>query len=157
MESFFTSLKNLKAFKVRITYSISVWLVILMIGVVPPSFADETTKQTKAILPNSVAVLPFENVSPNRDDAYFAVGFHKEILNNLAKIRDITVIPGISVVRYIDTNKPNTEIASELNVATIMQGSVRYANNRVTLAVQLIDASNNKQLWSNIYERDLYY
>ena len=155
MESFFRSLKILKASMSKVTYIISACLIIQMTVAIPPTFADETTEQTKAILTNSVAVLPFENLSPNSEDAYFSVCIHKEILNNLAQIRDITVIPSISVIRYQDTIKSIPEIAAELNVATIMEGSVRYTNNQMNLAVQLIDASNNNQLWSEIYERDL--
>jgi len=116
---------------------------------------ETVTDETKAVLHNSVAVLPFENLNPNPDDAYFAVGIHKEILDNLAKIRDITVIPGISVVRYQSSDNSIAEITAELNVATLMKGSVRYSDDMVNIAVQLFDASGNNQLWSEQYDREL--
>ena len=112
-------------------------------------------QETKAILNNSVAVLPFDNLSPNPDDAYFAVGVHQEILDHLAKIHDINVISSLSVVRYKSRYMPVAEIASELNVETVVKGSVRYADNRICIAVQIIDATNKNQLWSEEYERDL--
>jgi TolB-like protein len=104
--------------------------------------ASPAPAQSRApsVLPNSVAVLPFENLSPNKDDAYFAEGIHEEILNYLAKLKSLNVISRTSVVRYANTDKPIQEIAKELNVETVMEGSVRYANDRVRVTTQLIDA-----------------
>jgi len=107
------------------------------------------------VLRNSVAVLPLENLSPNPDDAYFAAGIHEEILNYVAKIRDVNVIARTSVKRYQDTDKPIGEIAAELGVGTIMEGSVRYAGERVRVTAQLIDAATENHLWSESYERDI--
>ena len=120
----------------------------------------DTTNETvadeaKAVLHNSVAVLPFENLSSNPDDAYFAVGIHEEILDNLAKIQDLSAISRLSVLRYEGADKSIPEIASELNVETVMKGSVGYADNRINIDVQLFDASGNDQLWSSVYEREL--
>ena len=109
----------------------------------------------RKILPNSVAVLPLENLSPNADDAYFAAGIHEEILNYLAKIRDLNVIARTSVRQYAGTHKSVSQIAQELGVETVLEGSVRYAGNRVRIAAQLIEASTENHLWSEIYERDL--
>ena len=107
------------------------------------------------VLRNSVAVLPLENLSPNPDDAYFAAGIHEEILNYVAKIKDINVIARTSVKRYQHTDKPIGEIAAELRVGTIMEGSVRYAGDRVRVTAQLIDAATESHLWSEVYERDI--
>lgn len=107
------------------------------------------------VLRNSVAVLPLENLSPNPDDAYFAAGIHEEILNYLAKIRDVSVIARTSVKRYAGSDKSVAEIAAELGVGTVMEGSVRYADDRVRVTAQLIDAATEKHLWSEIYERHL--
>ncbi len=107
------------------------------------------------VLPNSVAVLPLENLSPNPDDAYFAAGIHEEILNCLTKIKDLSVIARTSVKRYADTDKSIAEIAEELGVGTVMEGSVRYAGERVRVTAQLIDAVTEDHLWSEVYERDL--
>lgn len=111
--------------------------------------------ERKEVLPNSVAILPFENLSPDPDNAYFAAGIHEEVLNSLAKIKALNVIARTSVLRYEKTDKSIEEIAAELNVETIMEGSVRYANNRVRITAQLINSQTGAHLWSEAYERDL--
>jgi len=108
----------------------------------------------RSVLPNSVAVLPFENLSPDIDDAYFATGLHDEILNQLAKLSNISVISRTSVLRYQDSDLSIPEIAAELNVGTVMEGSVRYANDRVRITTQLIDAETDEHLWSETYDRE---
>lgn len=108
-----------------------------------------------AVLPNSIAVLPLENLSPDPDNAYFAAGMHEEILNQLAKLRNLNVISRTSVVRYANSELSVPEIAHELNVKTVMEGSVRYANNRVLVTMQLIDPETDVHLWSDSYNRDL--
>jgi TolB-like protein/Flp pilus assembly protein TadD len=121
----------------------------------PESPTAGSTAPHPAILRNSVAVLPLENLSPNPNDAYFAAGIHEEILNQLTKIKDLSVIARTSVKRYRDTEKSIAEIAAELGVGTVMEGSVRYAGERVRVTAQLIDAATEKHLWSEVYERDL--
>jgi len=117
----------------------------------PPS----PTPAPSARLRHSVAVLPLENLSPNPNDAYFAAGIHEEILNQLTKIKALSVIARTSVRKYQETDKTIREIAAELGVGTIMEGSVRYAGDRVRVTAQLIDAATDKHLWSEVYERDL--
>ena len=102
---------------------------------------------------NSVAVLPFANLSPNPDDGFFAAGIHEEILNYLAKLKSLNVIGRTSMLRYADTDKPYAQIAEELGVETVMEGSVRYAGARVRVTTQLIDAETGTHLWSEAYER----
>ena len=111
--------------------------------------------QKRETLRNSIAVLPLENLSPNPDDAYFAAGIHEEILNYLAKIEDLSVIARTSVKRYAGTHRSIAEIAEELGVGTVMEGSVRYAGDRVRVTTQLIDAATENHLWSETYEREL--
>jgi TolB-like protein len=106
-------------------------------------------------LNNSIAVLPFENLSPNPDDAYFAAGMHEEVLNQLAKIKDLSVIARTSVLQYAGVKRPISEIAAELKVSAVMEGSVRYAGNRVRITAQLNDATTGMHLWSEAYDRDL--
>lgn len=106
------------------------------------------------VLPNSVAVLPFENLSPAPENAYFAAGIHEEILNQLVKLRNLSVISRTSVVRHTDSDLSIPEIANELNVETVMEGSVRYAGERVRISAQLIDADTDEHLWSDVYGRD---
>ena len=84
-------------------------------------------------LPNSIAVLPFDNLSPDPDHAYFAAGIHDEILNQLAKIRDISVISRTSVLRYTDNRPTIPEIADELNVETVLEAAVRVADQDIVV------------------------
>jgi len=107
------------------------------------------------LLPNSVAVLPLENLSPNPNDAYFAAGMHEEILNHLAKLRDVSVIARTSVMQYAGVARPISEIASELNVGTVMEGSVRYSGDRVRVTAQLIEGTTGIHLWTESYDREL--
>lgn len=105
--------------------------------------------------PKGVAVLPFENLSPDPDNAYFAAGIHEETLNQLAKIHDLNVIARTSVLLYEDAKKSIPDIAAELGVASVMEGSVRYAGDRVRVTAQLIDGITNVHLWSETYDRNL--
>jgi len=116
----------------------------------PPIVVEEQ----REALPNSVAVLPFENLSPDPNNAYFAAGIHEAILNELAKIRAINVIARTSVLPYADRATPITEVARVLNVETVMEGSVQYAEGRVRITAQLIDPETNSHLWSEDYDRD---
>lgn len=111
--------------------------------------------ESQQVLSNSVAVLPFDNLSPNPDDAFFAAGIHEEVLNQLEKIRDLSVISRTSVLRYSESRPSIPEIGRTLNVQSVMEGSVRFADNRVRIAAQLIDAATDEHLWSEIYEREL--
>jgi TolB-like protein/Tfp pilus assembly protein PilF/predicted Ser/Thr protein kinase len=103
----------------------------------------------------SVAVLPFQNLSPDPENAFFADGMTEDILTQLAKIRDLKVISHTSVMRYKGTQKPIQTIASELGVATVLEGSVRRAGNRVRIVGQLIDAGSDEHLWAETYDREL--
>ena len=109
----------------------------------------------EGVQPNSVAVLLFENLSPDPDNAYFAAGIHESTLNQLAKIRDLTVMARTSVMQYENDPPTIPEIAEALNVETVMEGSVRYANGRVLITAQLIDGRNGAHLWSDEYDREL--
>jgi len=125
----------------------------------PPSTAVERAApvaegQQRDVLPNSVAVLPFENLSPDPDNAYFAAGIHEEVLNQLAKIDALNIIARTSMLQYADQTKSIPEIADELNVETVMEGSVRFADDRVLVTVQLIDPVTNSHLWSESYNRE---
>jgi TolB-like protein/DNA-binding winged helix-turn-helix (wHTH) protein len=106
-------------------------------------------------LPNSIAVLPFANLSRDPGNANFAAGIHVEILNQLGKIEDLAVIARGSVMPYAQTDQSIPELAAELHVGTVMEGTVRYEGDRVRIAVQLIDADTGIQLWSEAYDRDL--
>src|SRR5437763_7859445 len=104
----------------------------------------------------SVAVLPFENLSRDPDNAFFADGVQDEILTDLAKIADLKVISRRSVMQYKSEAKRNLlQIAHELGVANIVEGSVQRAGNRVRVNAQLIDARTDRHLWGQTYDRDL--
>lgn len=105
-------------------------------------------------LPNSVAVLPFENLSLDQKDAFFAVGIHESVLNELVKVGDLHVMARTSTLRYADGKTPISEIANELNVQTIVEGSVQYSDDRVRITAQLIDGRTGSHLWSEVYDRD---
>jgi TolB-like protein/Flp pilus assembly protein TadD len=103
----------------------------------------------------SIAVLPFENRSDEKENAYFADGIQDDVLTNLSKIGDLKVISRTSVMSYRGKASNVREIGKALGVATILEGSVRRIGNRVRVNVQLIDASNDEHLWAEDYDRDL--
>ena len=104
----------------------------------------------------SIAVLPFENLSDNKENAYFADGIQDDILTNIAKISDLKVISRTSVMSYRGNPKSVLQIAKALGVSTILEGSVqRDQQNRVRVNVQLIDAYNDRHLWAQVYDREL--
>src|SRR5256884_6821798 len=104
----------------------------------------------------SIAVLPFENLSDEKGNAYFADGIQDDILTNLSKIGDLKVISRMSVMSYRGDGVRNArEIGKALGVATLLEGSVRRAGNRVRVNVQLINANNDEHIWAEDYDRDL--
>src|SRR5256885_221707 len=104
----------------------------------------------------SIAVLPFENLSDEKENAYFADGMQDDILTNLSKIGDLKVISRMSVMSYRGTGARNArEIGKALGVATLVEGSVRRAGNRVRVNVQLINANSDEHIWAEDYDRDL--
>jgi len=106
------------------------------------------------VLPNSVAVIPFENMSVDPEEAFYASGIHEEILNQLVKLSALNVIARTSMQQYANTEKSIPEIARELNVETVMEGSVRYANGQIRITIQLNDGVTGAHLWSETYTRD---
>ncbi len=104
----------------------------------------------------SIAVLPFENLSRDPDNAYFADGVQEEILTNLSRIADLKVIGQISVMKYKSgIARDLREIGQQLGVANVVEGSVQRSGNRVRVNAQLVDARSHRQLWGQTYDRDL--
>ena len=104
----------------------------------------------------SIAVLPFESISANKDDSYFADGVQDEILNNLAKIAQLKVISRTSVMQYrADAKRDLRQIATALGVANVLEGTVRREGNHVRVSTELIDARNDNTIWADSYDRDL--
>ena len=103
----------------------------------------------------SIAVLPFENFSEDKDNAFFADGIQDDILTNLSKIGDLKVISRTSVMGYRGKEKNVRQIGKELGVSAVLEGSVRREGKRVRVNVQLINAENDQHLWAEDYDRDL--
>src|SRR6266496_4252154 len=104
----------------------------------------------------SIAVLPFENLSKDEENAFFAAGMQDEILTNLAKVADLKVISRTSVIKYKSGPERNLrEIAKTLGVSHVVEGSVQRAGGRVRVSAQLIDARNDTHVWAEHYDRDV--
>jgi TolB-like protein len=116
-----------------------------------------TTKQnpSTAISQKSVAVLPFENLSDDKANAYFSDGIQEEILTRLAKIADLKVISRMSTQQYQSKPGNLSEIAKQLGVANILEGSVQKAGDQVRVNVQLINAQADSHVWADTYDRKL--
>ena len=103
----------------------------------------------------SIAVLPLENMSGDAEQEYFADGMTEELIASLAQVRALRIISRTSIMRYKGHRKSLAEIAAELNVDAVVEGSVRRAGNRVRITAQLIDAATDRHIWAKSYERDL--
>jgi TolB-like protein/Tfp pilus assembly protein PilF len=103
----------------------------------------------------SIAVLPFENLSDEKENAYFADGVQDDVLTNLSKISDLRVISRTSVMQYRGRPTNLREIGKALGVSNVLEGSVRRSGNRVRVNVQLIDANTDEHVWANDYDRDV--
>ncbi|MDA3915265.1 tetratricopeptide repeat protein [Oleiagrimonas sp.] len=115
----------------------------------PPAVA------TTAILSKSIAVLPFENLSSDKDNAYFSSGMQDLILTKLADIGDLKVISRTSTLSYGSHPQNLKIVGQQLGVATLLEGSVQKAGNQVLINVQLIDAKSDSHIWAESYTRDL--
>jgi TolB-like protein len=103
----------------------------------------------------SIAVLPFDNLSTDAENAFFADGIHEDVLTQLSRIGDLTVISRTSVLAYRDAATPLAEIARQLDVGTILEGSVRRSGDNVRITAQLIDAETDRHLWADNFDRAL--
>ena len=132
---------------------------LLVLGAIIAAFVfllHRSTHAPLALLDKSIAVLPFENLSSDKENAYFTDGVQDEILTDLAKIADLKVISRTSVLQYKSGVARNLrEIAQQLGVANVVEGSVQRSGNRVRVNAQLIDARNDAHLWAQTYDRDL--
>jgi eukaryotic-like serine/threonine-protein kinase len=116
----------------------------------PPSASSTSTTTA-----HSIAVLPFDNLSEEKENAYFADGIQGDILTNLSKIGDLKVIARASVMAYRGKISNIREIGKALGVSKILEGSVRRVGNRVRVNVELINAENEQAIWAEDYDRDL--
>src|SRR5256714_11114938 len=113
------------------------------------------TSESPNVPLKSIAVLPFENLSEDKANAYFADGIQEEILTRLSKIADLKVISRTSTQRYKTAPPDLKEIAKQLGVANILEGSVQKESGQVRISVQLINALNDSHLWAETYDRKL--
>jgi TolB-like protein/Tfp pilus assembly protein PilF len=104
---------------------------------------------------NRIAVLPFTNISPSKEDEYFADGMTEELISTMSRISGLSVIARTSVMGYKGGQKKIDEISRELGVGTVLEGSVRKAGNKLRVTVQLINCLTSDHLWSESYDRDL--
>jgi adenylate cyclase len=125
----------------------------------PPKKFRTTESKIEIVTPTapqkSIAVLPFENLSEDKANVYFADGIQEEILTRLSRIRDLKVISRTSTQRFKNTAEQIPDIAKQLGVAAILEGSVRKAGDKVRVHVQLIDAEKDAHLWAERYDRQL--
>ncbi|UCC82581.1 MAG: tetratricopeptide repeat protein [Gemmatimonadota bacterium] len=130
-------------------------IVVVVLAVAAAWLAIRYGEQGPSTDEPSIAVLPFDNQSPDPEaDEYFVEGVHDEIRTYLSKFSDLKVTSRTSVMRYKDTDMSSPEIAAELSVATILEGTVRRAEGRVRITAQLIDAQTDELLWADTYQRD---
>src|SRR5438874_6467022 len=145
-----------------------IWIFVVVLGAALSialffvgryTIREKTPRQseaaTSAIPQKSIAVLPFENLSDDKGAAYFADGIQDEILTKLASIADLKVISRTSTARYKSKPEDLRTVSQQLGVATVLEGSVQKADDKVRVNVQLIDAKADSHLWAKTYDRDI--
>src|SRR6266542_4010367 len=129
-------------------------LAAIVAGIVMFPFYWHRNAPSSPIPEKSIAVLPFENFSDNKENSYFAAGIQDDVLTSLAQIADLKVISRTSVMAYQKPGGRNMrEISKALGVANVLEGSVRRTGNRVLVNVQLIDTRNDRHIWAERYDR----
>jgi TolB-like protein/Tfp pilus assembly protein PilF len=103
----------------------------------------------------SIAVLPFDTRSDERQDEYFSAGIHDDLLTQLAKIEGLKVISRTSVMQYADSTRPMKQIAAELGVTTVLEGGVQRSGSRIRVNAQLIEARTDNHLWAETYDEEV--
>jgi TolB-like protein/DNA-binding winged helix-turn-helix (wHTH) protein/Tfp pilus assembly protein PilF len=130
-------------------------LVAMLLGLNVSGLRDRLLGRPAPGQITSIAVLPLENLSGDPEQEYFVDGMHEELILALAKIGALKVISRTSTMQYKEARKPLPEIAQELGVDGVIEGSVRRAGNQVRITVQLIDARTEKHLWADTYQQEL--
>ncbi|MDQ3546730.1 MAG: hypothetical protein M3429_09500, partial [Verrucomicrobiota bacterium] len=138
------------------------WLWIVLVGALAAGgmlwFQISTRPQPKSQASTeakSIAVLPFENLSEDKANAYFADGMQDEIITRLAKVGDLKVISRTSTLPYRTKPEKISEIARQLGVAHVVEGTVQRIADRVRINVQLIEAATDKHLWAELFDRNV--
>jgi TolB-like protein len=143
---------NTSRFSIFVFVGVASVIIVLLIW----QFLPEKESISSSVLTDkSIAVLPFTDISPEKDQEYFSDGIMDAILMHLCKIGDLEVTSRTSVMQYKGTTKTITQIADELGVAHVLEGSVSKSGDRIRIIAQLIDAKNDRHLWAETYEKDL--
>src|SRR5207249_4554617 len=148
----FQALKKHRA-RVRLAATTAALLALAAIIAGTLMFSRNHVPSTLAALEKSIAVLPFDNLSSDPDNAYFADGIQDEILTRLSKIADLKVISPTSTQHYKSAPENLSEIGRQLGVAHIVEGCVQKSGDAVRVNVQLIKAANDTHLWADTYDR----
>jgi eukaryotic-like serine/threonine-protein kinase len=133
----------------------AVMVTVAALGVAPLMSRDQGVSQASLPRIRSLAVLPLDNLSGDPGQEYFSIGMTEALISDLARIRDLRVISRTSVMRYKDTQKPLSEIARELNVDALIEGTVLQSGQRIRITAQLVEAGTARHLWNDSYERDI--
>ena len=144
--------------RARLRWTAIAAALLLLVGIAAAFFlvSRKSVPSIPTVPDKSIAVLPFENLSEDKSNAFFADGVQDEILTDLAKVADLKVISRTSVMQYRDRAARNLrEIAQQLGVAHVLEGSVQRAASKIRINAQLIDARNDAHLWAQTYDRDL--
>src|SRR5712692_1756818 len=120
-----------------------------------PKARIEEPKPEQVLDKHRIAILPFSNISPDAKDEYFADGMTEELISTLSRISGLVVIARTSVMGYKGGQKKISEVARELQVGTVLEGSVRKVGDRLRITVQLIDPQTSGHLWAESYDREL--
>jgi TolB-like protein/serine/threonine protein kinase/Flp pilus assembly protein TadD len=149
--------KELKTSKVTRLRKKNVWIpvsivvlvcILIAIWFMPSSINNNLDKK-------SIAVLPFRNLSEKIENEYFSDGITEDIITHLSKLKNLKVVSRTSIMQYKNSEKNLKEIGDELNVTTILEGSVRRDNERIRIVAQLIDAEEDEHLWTETYDEQL--
>lgn len=141
-----------RSFLSRRTVFIGASVFILFIGAV---LAYTLLRSPSASDRKSIAVLPFKNLNTDEDSEFFSDGMTEDIINQLSRIHGVRVMSRPAVMRYKKSEKTLREIGKELNVSTILTGSVRRVDNQLRISAALVDASNEQQIWGDVYEKTM--
>ena len=134
-------------------------IFVIFVMYVYPRYLSSTVSDvqagTEAVYDKSIAVLPFVNLSNDPDQEYFTDGMTDQIITNLARINNLKVIARTSVMQFKNTKKTVAEIAKDLNVSFVLEGSIQKSKNKIRVNAQLIRAEDNFHEWAEVYDRDL--
>lgn len=128
---------------------------ITVYKIFPETKAREAITEPVELEKRRVAVLPLKNLSPNRNDEYFADGLTEELITALSGVSGLTVIARTSVMQYKESTKRISEVGKELRAGTLVEGSVRKAANKLRITIQVVDAESEAHLWVENYDREM--